>query len=231
MAAAVTQARVLIVDDHPMVRDGLIRLISQHGDLMCCGEAGTVSEALLAAASLKPDLIILDLRLKGGDGLDLIKSLLAQSPDLRILILSQYEAPLYAERALRAGALGYVVKEQAAEEILGAIRTVLAGEVYLTRGMAALLLHKFVGAAPKTASNGAQQLTDRELHVLHLLGAGLSTREIAGELKLSFKTIETHRENIKRKLGLQNAAALVHYATQWSRQELSTSPVATSVVA
>src|SRR5262249_53751804 len=121
------------------------------------------------------------------------------------------------------GALGYVVKEQAAEEILGAIRTVLGGEVYLTRGMAALLLHKFVGAPKASGRGGAEQLTDRELHVLHLLGAGLSTREIAGELKLSFKTIETHRENIKRKLGLQSATALVHYATQWSRQEISIS--------
>jgi len=231
MAASLTQARVLIVDDHPMVRDGLIRLISRHGDLVCCGEAGSVSEAMSAAATQKPDLVILDLRLKGGDGLDLIKSLLAQFPNLRILILSQYEAPLYAERALRAGALGYVVKEQAAEEILGAIRTVLAGEVYLTRGMAALLLHKFVGATPKSSGrDGAGQLTDRELHVLHLLGAGLSTREVAGELKLSFKTIETHRENIKRKLGLQSAAALVHYATQWSRQEISVSPAAAAAV-
>jgi DNA-binding NarL/FixJ family response regulator len=214
-------ARILIVDDHPMVRDGLVRLIGQHGDLACCGEAGSVPEAMSAVAMQKPDLVILDLRLKGGDGLELIKSLLAQHPELRILILSQYEAPMYAERALRAGALGYVVKEQAAEEILGAIRTVMAGEVYLTRGMAALLLHKFVGAPKASNQGGAEQLTDRELHVLHLLGAGLSTREIASELKLSFKTIETHRENIKRKLGLQSAAALVHYATQWSRQEVS----------
>lgn len=206
-----------------MVRDGLVRLISQHSELTCCGEAATVSEAMAAVALQKPDLVILDLRLRGGDGLDLIKTLLALYPDLRILILSQYEAPMYAERALRAGALGYVVKEQAAEEILGAIRTVLAGEVYLTRGMAALLLHKFVGTPKSPNRGGTDQLTDRELHVLHLLGAGLSTREIAGELNLSFKTIETHRENIKRKLGLQNAAALVHYATQWARQEFAVS--------
>jgi DNA-binding NarL/FixJ family response regulator len=232
IATSLTQSRILVVDDHPMVRDGLIRLISQHGDLACCGEAGSVSEAITAVAAQSPDLVILDLRLKGGDGLDLIKSLLAQWPDLRILILSQYEAPLYAERALRAGALGYVVKEQAAEEILGAIRTVLAGDVYLTRGMAALLLHKFVGAPKASGRGGAEQLTDRELHVLHLLGAGMSTREIAGELNLSFKTIETHRENIKRKLGLQNAAALIHYATQWAQQDVSVarSPVAPSAL-
>lgn len=229
MAATLTQTRVLVVDDHPMVRDGLIRLMSQQADLTCCGEASSVSEALAAVLTQKPDLVILDLRLKGGDGLDLIKSLLAQLPDLRILILSQYEAPLYAERALRAGALGYVVKEQAAEEILGAIRTVLAGEVYLTPGMAALLLHKFVGVPKSSNRAGTERLTDRELHVLHLLGAGLSTREIATELKLSFKTIETHRENIKRKLGLQTAAALVHYATQWSRQDISISQPAQAI--
>src|SRR5215470_7558418 len=172
MAVSLTQARILVVDDHPMVRDGLIRLISQHGDLACCGEAGSVAEAMAVVAVEKPDLVILDLRLKGGDGLDLIKTLLAQWPELRILILSQYEAPLYAERALRAGALGYVVKEQAAEEVLTAIRTVLAGEVYLPKSLAALLLHKFLGV-PGKGSTGVRELTDRELHVLNLLGAGL----------------------------------------------------------
>jgi DNA-binding NarL/FixJ family response regulator len=223
MSAVLPVARILVVDDHPMVREGLVRLIAQHKDLMCCGEAGTVGETMAAVSSKRPDLVILDLRLKGGDGLELIKSLKSQFPELRILILSQYEAPLYAERALRAGALGYVVKEQAAEEVLNAIRTVLAGQVYLTRGMAALLLHKFVGVTGKASREGVQNLTDRELHVLHLLGAGLSTREIAAELKLSFKTVETHRENIKRKLGLQGAAALIHYATNWARQQISIS--------
>jgi DNA-binding NarL/FixJ family response regulator len=223
IVAETSVARILVVDDHPMIREGLVRLISRQSDLACCGEAGTVAETLSGVAAQKPDLVILDLRLKGGDGLELIKSLKSQYPDLRILILSQYEAPLYAERALRAGALGYVVKEQAAEEVLTAVRTVLAGQVYLTRGMAALLLHKFVGVTGKSTQNGVQDLTDRELHVLHLLGAGLSTREIAAELKLSFKTIETHRENIKRKLGLPGAAALIHYATNWNRQQMSLS--------
>jgi DNA-binding NarL/FixJ family response regulator len=189
--------------------------------LIWCGEAGTVAETHTAVAALKPDLVILDLRLKGGDGLELIKSLKAQHPDLRILILSQYEAPIYVERALRAGALGYVIKEQAAEEILKAIRSVLAGEVYLTRGMAALLLRRFVGLGAKPAEGGTEPLTDRELHVLQLLGTGLSTRQIATELNLSFKTIETHRENIKRKLGLRGAAALIHYATQYAQEQIS----------
>src|SRR5262249_36291371 len=209
-----TKSNVLVVDDHPMVRDGLRRLIAQQDDLVCCGETGTTAETLEAVVRLKPDLVIMDLRLKVGDGLELIKSLEAHDPDLRTMILSQYEAPIYVERALRAGALGYVVKAQAAEEILRAVRSVLSGEVYLTRGMAALLLRRFVGAKP--SEERIEPLTDRELHVLHLLGSGLSTRQIAAELNLSFKTIETHRENIKRKLGLRGAAALIHYATQYA---------------
>jgi DNA-binding NarL/FixJ family response regulator len=219
-------SRILIVDDHPMVREGLVRLISQHQDLVCCGEAANGRDTVAAVASQRPDLVILDLRLKGEDGLELIKSLRSQFSDLRILILSQYEAPLYAERALRAGACGYLVKEQGAEEVLNAIRTVLGGELYLTRGIAALLLHKIVGANAKTATEHLQQLTDRELHVLNLLGMGLSTREIAAELGVSFKTVETHRENIKHKLGLQGAAALIHYATNWARQEAAIAPSA-----
>jgi len=222
--SATTTARILLVDDHPMVLDGLRRLISQQKDLVCCGEASTPVEAQTAVVSYKPDLVILDLRLKGGDGLELIKSLRTIIPGLRILILSQYDAPLYVERALRAGALGYVVKEQAAEDVLRAIRTVLAGEVYLARGLAALLLHKFVGTDPKAPGAGIEQLTDRELHILQLLGSGLSTREIASELRLSFKTVESHRENIKHKLGIQGAAALVHYASQWAREQVSLAP-------
>jgi DNA-binding NarL/FixJ family response regulator len=224
MTSPVPKASILIVDDHPMVRDGLARLIGQEKDLVCCGEASNVAETLTAVARHKPDLIILDLRLKAQDGLELIKSLKAQYPDLRILILSQYGAPLYIERAMRAGALGYVVKEQAAEEVMSAIRAVLAGEIYLTRGMAGLLLKKFLVPKAGPTQAGAEPLTDRELHVLQLLGSGLSTREIAAELNLSFKTIETHRENIKRKLGLRDAAALVHFATQWAREQLSLPP-------
>jgi DNA-binding NarL/FixJ family response regulator len=218
------KSSILVVDDHPMVRDGLRRLIGQQPDLFCCGEAGTAADTLEAVIRLKPDLVILDLRLKGGDGLELIKALKSQHPDLKILILSQYEAPIYVERALRAGALGYVVKAQAAEEILKAVQATLTGEVYLTRGMAAVLLRRFVGFGPKPAGEGIEPLTDRELHVLHLLGSGLSTRQIAVELNLSFKTIETHRENIKRKLGLRGAAALVHYATQYTREQMAAPP-------
>ncbi|HSU57257.1 MAG TPA: response regulator transcription factor, partial [Candidatus Dormibacteraeota bacterium] len=221
MAEPATASRILVVDDHPLVREGLGRLISQHQDLLFCGEAATGREAIAAVATQKPDLVLLDLRLRGEDGLELIKALKAQFPHLKILIISQYDAPLYAERALRAGALGYVVKEQAAQEVLNAIRTVLAGDVYLTRGTAALLLHKFIGTSGSAAPEGIQSLSDRELHVLQLLGTGLSSREIAGQLSISFKTVETHRENIKKKLGLTTAAALIHFATTWAKQDVS----------
>lgn len=204
-----------------MMRGGLIQLINLQSDLACCGEAGTVVEAQAAVARLTPDLVLLDLRLKGGDGLELIKSLKSQFAGLRILVFSQYDAPHYVERALRAGALGYVVKEQAAEEVLSAMRTVLAGEVCLPRALAACLLHTFVGTGPGTPCTGIELLTNRELQVLHLLGAGMSTRAVAAELNRSFKTIETHREHIKRKLGLHGAAELMHYASEWGREQVS----------
>jgi len=224
LSEPIPKATILVVDDHPMVRDGLVRLISQQNDLVCCGEASTVAETQAAVARHKPDLIILDLRLKAQDGLELIKSLKYQYPGLRILILSQYGAPIYVERAMRAGASGYVVKEQAANEVLDAIRSVLAGEIYLTRGMAALLLRKLLVPKPDVANQSAEPLTDRELHVMQLLGGGLSTRDIATELHVSFKTIESHRENIKRKLGLSDAAALIHFATEWAREQVSLPP-------
>lgn len=218
------KVRILVVDDHPMIRDGVKRLINGQSDLDCCGEAASESEALAAMERLKADLVILDLRLGTSDGFELIKTLKVQHPALRILVLSQYDSQLCVERALRAGAMGYVVKEQAAEEILTAVRTVLAGQIYLTRAMAAIILHHFVGAGQGTNCAGFEQLTDRELHVLQLLGAGMSTRQIAAEVKRSFKTIETHRENIKRKLGIHNSDELVHYASQWAQQAIPVPP-------
>ena len=216
-----SKARILVIDDHPMLREGLIGLINQQPDLSCCGEASTVPEAQVAAGKLRPDVAVLDLRLKGGDGLELIKTLKTQFPEIRVLVLSQYDAPVYVERALRAGAMGYLAKDQAAQEVLAAIRTVLSGQVFLTRGNAALVLQKLVGRDVRAGKSGVDVLTDRELHVLQLLGTGMSTRNIAAELKLSFKTIETHRENIKRKLGLEGASQLLHFATAWAREQVA----------
>jgi DNA-binding NarL/FixJ family response regulator len=221
MATGLAKARILVVDDHPMVRGGLIRLINQQIDMVCCGEAGTPAEAQVAVADLKPDLAIVDLRLNGSDGLELIGALKLQFAGLRVLVLSQYGGSMYVQRALHAGALGYVVKEQGAEELLTAIRTVLNGEIYLTRSMAARLLQTFVGPSLGTRRCSVERLTNRELHVLQLLGSGMGSRKIATQLNLSLKTIETHRENIKHKLGLRDAAELVLYANEWAREQVS----------
>ena len=220
---AVAKARILVVDDHPVVRQGLLHFINQQEDLAGCGEASNCAEALQIAAECKPDLAVVDVRLKNEDGLELIKEFKARFPQIRVLMLSQYDLPIYAERALRAGALGFVVKAQAADEILAAIRSVLAGDIYLPRPLARHLLHQLIGTAPMVSRPSVENLTDRELHVLRLLGSGRSTREVATVLGLSFKTIETHRENIKHKLGLQGANQLVHFATEWARQQVPSS--------
>jgi len=206
------KARILIADDHPLVRDGLVRLLADQKDLCCCGESSTVAETLGAVARFNPDLILLDLRLKSGDGLELIKSLVGQFPKVRILVLSQHNEHMFVERALRAGAMGYVLKDQAAEEVLEAMRTVIAGEIYLSSALTAGMLSKLVASPDARAADCLERLTDRELHVLQLLGSGLSTREIAAELNLSFKTVETHRENLKNKLRIRGASELVNYA-------------------
>ena len=217
------KTRILVADDHPLVREALTAIISRRGDFICCGEAANTVETQRAVALLKPDLILLDFWLDQGDGLELIKTLKSQSPSLRILVVSQSDEALCAEQALRAGAHGFVKKEEPAGEILTAIQTVLAGEFYVSPKVSG-------GALPKLVENGSQNgnsrvecLTDRELQVLRLLGEGLGTRKIADELNLSFKTVETHRENIKHKLGLSDAGELVRYAAFSSRNKMSSS--------
>jgi DNA-binding NarL/FixJ family response regulator len=213
------KARVLIVDDHPIVRDGFSNLVKRQRDLARCGEAATVAETFAAVETLQPDLVLLDLWIGGGDGLDLIKSLKARFPQLRILVISFSDEAVYAARALRAGARGYVMKSQSSKEILTAIRTVLTGELYVSPAVANSMLSSSVGQSRSKADKTAEVLTDRELQILQLLGSGQSTRKIAELLSLSFKTIEAHRDNIKRKLGLQDAVELVHYATTWSQEQ------------
>jgi len=209
------KARILVVDDHPLLREGVTQLINRQSDLVVCGEADAVSSASTAVETLQPDLVLLDLRLGCGDALELIKSLKARFPRLWILVLSQHDEALYAERALRAGASGYVMKQEAAEEVLTAIRMVLAGELYVSRKTAVLVLRKLLKRESSERHDGLESLTDRELQVFQLLGAGLKSRQIADELRLSIKTVETYRENIKHKLGLQNAAELIRNAVSW----------------
>lgn len=214
------KARVLVVDDHPLVRQGLVQIINQQPDLVVCHEAATHAEVLATCAAGIPDLIVMDLRLREGDPLEFIKSIKGQYPDLRLLVLSQFDEALYAERCLRAGASGYIMKEQGSEDVLGAIRTVLAGRIYVTPEMNTRLLMRSIATKPLPGEMSFGNLTDRELQVLQLLGSGKGNREIARQLRLSVKTVETYREHLKHKLSLRNADELVYYARQWIEKHL-----------
>jgi DNA-binding NarL/FixJ family response regulator len=209
-------ARVLIVDDHPAVREGLAAQILAQPDLEVCGEADDVAGALTALQSTKPDVAVIDISLKTGSGIDLIKRIKARDGAVRLLAWSMYPEDLYAERALRAGAMGYVHKGRATREIIEAIRSVLAGKVFLSEELSAKLLGRLVGGQAETvraSPDGA--LTDRELEVFGLMGRGLTTHQIAENMHLSSKTVETYRARIKDKLGLNTMAELIQRATQW----------------
>jgi DNA-binding NarL/FixJ family response regulator len=205
--------RILIVDDHPLYRDGLRRFIESQPDLMCCGQAEDGQSAKAAVANSRPDLVILDLRLRGEDGADLLRDLLQEQPGLRVLVLSQKDQAVHAEPLLRAGARGYIMKEEATEELLLAVRTVLLDDLYVGPRLSALVLNRFFHGKP--GDGVADKLTKRELQIFQFLGSGQGTQEIARQLNLSVKTVEAHRENIKRKLGCADAAELVHAAHQW----------------
>lgn len=198
-----------------MVREGFVALVNREADLVVCGECEGASEALALIKSEKPDVVVIDLILKDGDGLELIKSLRAMNAHLAMLVVSMQDEEIYAERALRAGARGYMMKSSATDEFLDAIRTVLAGNFYISRKMNARILHEFVGEKPGQDTIGPNMLTDRELEIFQLIGAGLPTRDISCRLGISAKTVETHRENIKQKMGLKNATELVQTASQW----------------
>jgi DNA-binding NarL/FixJ family response regulator len=210
--------RVLVVDDHPIVRHGMVQLIEQQTGLEVSGQASTAAEALELAVKGGYDLAVIDVLLKGVSGLELIKQIRERGVETPILVMSMHDEMFYAERALRAGAQGYVMKQRATAEIVKAIRRVVGGELYLSPEMADQLLRRAVdGASPERI--GPAQLSDRELEVLQLLGQGVSTREIADKLHLSVKTIESYRANIKRKLDLKNATELMCYAVDWVRTE------------
>jgi len=209
-------AKVMIVDDHPAVREALAIRIGSEIDLDVCGEADDLEEALQIAASTQPDVAILDISLKTGSGIDLIKRLRAHDDKIRMIVWSMYSEELFAERALRAGAMGYLTKEKGTGQIIEAIREVLAGNVYLSEALTKKLLKRTVGQPLKDSGRGdIDALSDRELDVFRLIGQGLKTQEIALQLHLSVNTVETYRDRIRAKLNLSDGLELTRCAMQW----------------
>lgn len=206
---------VLVVDDHPLMRQGLALLINQQQDLRVCGEAEEAQAAMHAIAQLRPDIMILDISLNGPDGLDILKTIRTSNPDLPVLILSMHDEAIYAERALRARANGYIMKQEATEKVLVAVRRILNGEVYLSERMSNKMLQQYIGGAPSMIQSRIASLSDRELEVFRMIGEGRGTREIAEELHLSIKTVETYQAHIKEKLALRSGRELIQHAIQW----------------
>ncbi|PYJ55458.1 MAG: DNA-binding response regulator [Verrucomicrobia bacterium] len=214
--------KVLLVDDHPVVREGLAERINRERDLVVCGEAQNAREALRAVASLQPDIVILDLSLPKGHGLELVKDLRTLHPDLRVVVFSMHDESVFAERALRAGAHGYVMKQEPPERLLVAIRTVLRGDYFISESASSTCLQAFFSRSTKAVTHSVARLSDRELEIFQLIGQGVSTRKIADRLGRSVKTIETHRTRIKEKLAVKSAAELVHRATCWVESDRGT---------
>ena len=220
VTSAEGQKKILLVDDHPLVREGIATLIRATPDLKISAEVGCAAEALAAIEAEQPDLVLLDISLPGTSGVELLKDLHARFPRLLVLVLSMHEESVYAERALRAGAQGYIMKQEPGAKVIEAVRCVLRGELYVSPTLAARMVKLFVtNKQGKDTRTSVERLSDRELQVYSLIGSGVSTQEIAGKLALSIKTIQTYREHIKRKLGLRNATDLVHHATHWVENE------------
>jgi DNA-binding NarL/FixJ family response regulator len=216
------ETRILVVDEHPLFRHGVMDFINGQIDMAVCGSADSIPSLQTALTGCKPDLVLLGLRLGTGDTLEFIKALRAQYPELRILVFSQFEEMIFAERALRAGANGYLMKEAANEELLMAIRAILCGGIYVSRKIALDAFQKSLETPrqhyPQENFVDIEILSDREMHVFQLLGSGLGTKKIAEALNLNVKTVESHRENIKRRLGLRSGAELTGRATAWVRE-------------
>jgi DNA-binding NarL/FixJ family response regulator len=209
------KANILIVDDHPIVRQGLTELVNHENDLIVCGQAEDANQAMKSVKELKPDIVIVDISLKETSGMELIKDLSVQYPKLPVLALSMHDESLYAERVLRAGAKGYIMKAEATEKVIMAIRKILSGEIYISDKMASKMMRKLVGGSSEINASPVELLSDRELEVFQFIGKGFGTRQIAERLYLSIKTIETYRAHIKEKLNLEDSAELLQYAIQW----------------
>jgi DNA-binding NarL/FixJ family response regulator len=213
------KTRILLVDDHAIVRFGMAQVINRQTDMTVCGEEEDAGRALDAISAVKPDLVIADISLKDSSGLELMRNIKAQYPRLPVLVVSGHDESIYAEIAFRAGALGYLMKEEALEKILTAIRRVLTGAVYVSDALAAKLLQQQIRGQTDIQESPVKSLSDREMEVFRLIGQWKKTRDIAEELHLSIKTIEYYREQIKRKLNLKDASELTQYATSWVQRE------------
>jgi DNA-binding NarL/FixJ family response regulator len=214
------KTRVFIVDDHPVFRDGLVRIVAQIPNLIVCGEANNSAQAFDGVTRLNPDLVLLDIGLPGKSGLDLLQDIHAMKPELPVLAISMHDETLYAERVLRAGGRGYIMKQEGPERITQAILKVLNGQVYTSECIAASILDTL--SRPRSASSTSTlgKLTDRELEILRLIGQGKDTLQIANDLHISTKTVDTHRGHIKEKLGLKNGTELIHYAVRWTGEQI-----------
>jgi DNA-binding NarL/FixJ family response regulator len=210
-----SKKKILIVDDHPMMRQGLAQLIENESDLAVAGEANDANEALEMVLRTPPDLVLADITLPGKNGLELIKDVQAAHPGLPILIISMHDEALYAERVLRAGGRGYIMKQEGGKRIMQAIRQVLSGQIFVTEKMSAQILEIFSGQRGAKAASPIETLTDREFEVFQLIGKGCETKEISDQLHVSTKTIDVHRANIKAKLSLKSMAELIRYAVRW----------------
>jgi DNA-binding NarL/FixJ family response regulator len=217
--AASSKKKIFLVDDHPIVRQGMALFINREADLNVCGEAEDSLSAMHGIPACRPDLVIVDISLNGPDGLDLLKSIRIQYPGLPVLILSMHDELIYAERALRAGANGYIMKQEATEKVLIAVRRILNREVYVSDRVANKMLQMYIAGSPSTKQSPVAGLSDRELEVFRLIGEGHSTRQIAEELHLSVKTVESYQAHIKEKLSLRSARELVQHAIQWTINE------------
>ena len=207
--------RILVVDDHPIFRHGLAQLINQEDDLTVCGEAETARDARIAIKDLNPDAVIVDISLKQGDGIELVRDVRAHHATLPLLVLSMHDEAIYAERMLSAGASGYIMKQAASEQFLVSLRRVMDGGIYVSEAVGSNMIQKFASGGSYVSANPIDRLSNRELQILHMIGKGMSTRETAKSLNLSIKTIESHRQRIKRKLNLHTGAQLVQYAVNW----------------
>lgn len=213
------KSKILLVDDHPLVREWLANLINQQTDLQVCGEASNAATALAAIGTTKPQVAVVDIMLEGGSGIELIKNIRALHPSVIVVVLSMHDEKLYAERALRAGARGYIMKREATKKVLLALRCVLAGKLYVSEAVNAMMTEKFVEGRPATGDSLVHHLSDRELEVFQLLGRGFSTRQIADDLHVGFKTVQAYCARIKEKLGVNNATELLREAIRWNESQ------------